>query len=130
VTNHAKGTFEVKINPQTDSSGDPAVSRMSLDKQFQGDLEGTSKGQMLASGVVEGSGGYVAMEKVYATLQGREGAFLLQHSGTMDQGKFNLSVQVVPRSGTGQLAGLSGNMMIQIENGKHYYEFEYSLKEK
>src|ERR1700693_2730983 len=102
----ATGTFEVKIKPQTDENvGDPTVGRMSLDKQFHGDLEATSKGQMLAvQSEVKGSAGYVAMERVIGTLAGRSGSFALQHTGTMDRGVSGLSVTVVPDSGTGDLA--------------------------
>lgn len=134
MTTRASGTFEVKLTPQTtdDSSGGAgsAVGRLSLDKQFHGDLEATSKGEMLAvSTVVEGSAGYVAMEGVSGTLHGRSGAFALQHTGTMTRGTPQLSVTVVPDSGTGQLVGLSGRMSIQIADGKHSYEFEYTLDE-
>src|SRR3984957_2509994 len=98
----AKGTFEVKLKPQPDENvGDPTVGRMSIDKQFQGDLEATSKGQMLAvQGDVKGSAGYVAMERVIGTLAGRAGSFALQHTGTMNRGAPVLSVTVVPDSGT------------------------------
>jgi hypothetical protein len=103
---------------------------MTLDKQFHGELEGTSKGVMLAvSTSVEGSAGYVAMEQVSGTLNGRGGTFALQHSGTMTRGVPQLSVTVVPDSGTGQLVGLSGRMTIQIADGKHSYDFEYTLTE-
>jgi hypothetical protein len=126
---HATGTFEVKVQPQTDENiGDPTVGRMSLDKQFHGDLEATSKGQMLAvQGEVKGSAGYVAMERVSGTLAGRTGTFALQHLGTMAGGTLQLSVTVVPDSGTGGLAGIKGKMNIIIADGKHSYEFEYSL---
>ena len=127
---HAAGTFEVKLKPQTDENvGDPTIGRMSLDKQFHGDLEGTSKGFMLASGaaIVKGSGGYVAMERVTGTLKGRSGSFVLQHSGTMTRGIPQLSVTVVPDSGTGQLEGIAGTLAIKIADGKHSYEFAYTL---
>jgi hypothetical protein len=129
VTNHAKGTFEVKLNPQVDDKiGDPTLNRMSIDKQFQGDLQGTSKGQMLAAGTeTKGSAGYVALERVDGTLRGRTGTFALQHSGTMTRGVPQLSITVVPDSGTGQLVGLTGKMSINIVDGKHFYEFEYAL---
>jgi len=125
----ARGTFEVKLKPQTDENvGDPTVGRMSIDKQFHGDLEATSKGQMLAvQGDVKGSAGYVAMERVIGTLAGRAGTFALQHTGTMNRGVPEQSVTVVPDSGTGELAGLSGTMTIIIADGKHSYEFEYTL---
>jgi hypothetical protein len=129
VTNHASGTFDVKVVPQVDDKvGDPTVGRMSLDKQFHGDLEGTSKGQMLAvSTDIQGSAGYVALERVNGTLRGLSGTFALQHSGTMTRGAPQLSVTVVPDSGTGKLVGLAGKMMINIVDGKHFYEFEYTL---
>ena len=126
---HASGTFEVKLTPQADVEvGDPTVGRMSIEKQFQGDLEATSRGQMLAVMTgVKGSAGYVAMERVSGTLDGRSGSFALQHSGTMTRGEGQLTVTVVPDSGTAQLAGLSGKMSINIADGQHSYEFEYTL---
>jgi hypothetical protein len=103
---------------------------MSIDKQFHGDIDGTSKGQMLASmSDVKGSAGYVAMERVTGTLHGRSGTFALQHSGTMTHGEGQLIVTVVPDSGTGQLTGLTGKLTITIVDGKHLYDFEYSLPE-
>lgn len=129
VMSHASGTFEVKVTPQApDENGEPSVGRLSLDKQFHGDLEGTSKGQMLAvRSDVEGSAGYVAMERVAGTLAGRRGTFALQHSGTMNRGAPTLVISVVPDSGTGQLAGLAGTMTIDIVEGKHLYTFDYTL---
>jgi hypothetical protein len=127
----ASGTFEVKLKPQADDSvGDPTVGRMSIDKQFRGDLEATSKGQMLAvQSDVKGSAGYVAMERVIGALGGRTGTFALQHTGTMNRGVPGLSVTVVPDSGTGELAGISGTMNIIIADGKHSYEFEYTISQ-
>jgi hypothetical protein len=127
--NHASGTFEVKLVPQTDDkNGDAALGRMTIDKQFHGDLEGTSKGQMLTGMTdVKGSAGYVAIEKVSGTLKGRTGTFILQHTGTMNRGVPHLTITVVPDSGTGQLAGLAGNFKVIIAEGKHSYEFEYTL---
>lgn len=123
----ASGTFEVKLAPQNDDGG-AAVGRMTIDKQFQGDLSGTSKGQMLMAGTaVEGSAGYVAIEKVDGSLGGRSGSFYLQHSGTMTRGAGVLTVTVIPDSGTGELTGLSGMMNIIIAGGKHSYEFDYEL---
>jgi uncharacterized protein DUF3224 len=127
---HASGTFDVKLSPQpTDDKGEgTTLGRMSIDKQFHGDLEGTSKGEMLTAGTsVKGSAGYVAIERVSGTLQGRSGAFALQHSGTMARGAPQLTITVVPDSGTGQLAGLAGKMTIDITDGKHFYELEYTL---
>jgi hypothetical protein len=130
VTEHAKGTFDVKLTPQVAESNaaDALLSRMTIDKQFHGDLEATSQGQMLAAGTaVKGSAGYVAIEKVTGTLRGRSGSFVLQHTGTMDRGAPTLSVTVVPDSGTGEFVGLIGKMNIVIAEGKHSYEFEYAL---
>lgn len=132
VTNHAHGTFEVNLKPQAppDKAADTILGRMSIDKQFYGDLEGTSKGEMLtAMTSVQGSAGYVAVEQVTGTLGGRSGTFVLQHSGTMTRGALQQSVTVVPDSGTGQLTGLSGKMTIKIAGGKHSYDFEYALAE-
>jgi hypothetical protein len=128
----ARGTFEVKLSPQAadETQADSAVGRMLIDKQFQGDLEATSKGQMLGvRTAVEGSAGYVAMEQVAGTLDGRSGTFVLQHTGTMTRGALTLSVTVVPDSGTGELTSLAGKMEIKIDGGKHSYDFEYTLAE-
>ena len=123
----ASGTFDVKLTPVADGS---PVGRMTLDKTFHGDLEATSVGQMLAiRGIFETSAGYVAMERVHGKLNGLEGTFALQHSGTMDRGAPSLSIAVVPDSGTGDLVGLSGTMTIVITDGKHFYEFDYRLPE-
>jgi len=132
MTTHASGTFEVKMTPQSDDKAEGAsVGKFSLDKNFQGDLQGTSKGEMLAvSTSIPGSAGYVAMEQVTGTLSGRTGTFALQHTGTMNRGAPQLSVTVVPDSGTGQLVGLAGKMDIKISEGKHFYDFEYTLGEK
>ena len=115
VSNHATGPFDVKVTPQDDKSGDAALGRMSLDKQYHGDLEATGKGQMLTAGTdVKGSGAYVAIERVTGTLRGRTGSFVLQHSGTMTQGVPQLTITVVPDSGTGRLTGIAGKMNINI----------------
>lgn len=132
LTNHAEGTFDVKATPATDTSPAGAtIGRFLLDKQFHGDLEGTSKGEMLGANTsVKGSAGYVAIEQFTGTLKGREGSFTLQHSGTMTRGVPEMSVTTVPDSGTGQLIGITGVMKIKIANGKHFYEFDYTLPEK
>jgi hypothetical protein len=130
MTIHAKGTFEVKITPQTPDGKfeDATMGRMTIDKQFHGDLEATSKGQMLSAMTeIKGSAGYVAMERVTGTLHGHSGSFVLQHSASMTRGVPLLSVTVVPDSGTGQLVGLTGKMDIVITAGKHSYDFEYTL---
>ena len=130
MTNRASGTFEVKVSPQ-DQGADMPVGRMMIDKQFQGDLVGTSKGQMLmaSSDSVKNSAGYVAIEKVTGTLNGRRGSFYLQHNGVMTRGVGELTITVIPDSGTEQLVGLRGKMNIIIAEGKHSYEFEYTLAE-
>ena len=128
MTKHAHGTFEVKMTPQDDKSDDKSLGRMTIEKQWHGDLEGTSKGQMLTGGdVTKGSAGYVAIEKVSGALNGRKGTFILQHSATMMRGEGQLTITVVPDSGTDQLEGLTGKMMIKIADGKHSYDFEYAL---
>src|SRR5258707_639332 len=132
VASHASGTFEVKLTPQKDEGqSDSGLGRMSIDKQFHGDLEGLSKGSMLSSAatIVKGSGGYVAMERVTGMLRDRTGSFVLQHSGTMTRGTPQLIISVVPDSGTGELTELAGTMTIKIDAGKHSYEFDYTLPE-
>lgn len=132
MTTRARGTFDVRLGPlptynQDEGSG---LGRMSIDKQFRGDLEAASRGEMLSAGAAaKGSAGYVAIERVVGTLAGREGTFILQHSATMTRGVPELSILVVPDSGTGGLAGLSGRMTIAIDGGVHSYEFEYAIAE-
>jgi len=127
----ATGTFEVKMTPQPpdDSAAGSAIARMLLDKQFHGDLEGTSKGQMLAlSSSVKGSAGYVAIEEVTGSLNGSSGTFSLLHRGVMTRGTPDLTITVVPDSGAGNLTGLAGKMVIDIAaDGKHSYTFEYTV---
>ncbi len=126
----ASGTFEVNLIPQAQDGEieDTKLGRMTIDKQFHGDLKADSKGQMLSvMTAVEGSAGYVALERVSGTLHGRSGTFVLQHSGTMTRGEGQLSVTVVPDSATGKLVGLAGTMDIEIVDGQHFYSFEYSL---
>ncbi len=130
---HASGTFEVKLLPQAlaDSVADPTLGRMTVAKTFSGDLQGTSKGETLtAMTPVKGSAGYVAIERVSGTLQGRGGTFVLHHMGTMNRGAPQLTITVVPDSGTGDLVGLAGTLDIKIVDGKHFYTFDYVLPEK
>ena len=127
---HSAGPFDVKLTAQAhvEGAGDASIGRMALDKQFHGGLDAHSLGQMLAfRSAVAGSAGYVAMERVVGMLDGREGSFVLQHSGTMDRGAPSLVLTVVPDSGTDALTGLAGSMKIIIAEGKHSYEFDYSL---
>lgn len=125
------GKFDVELNElEGYSKGEHGVSlgRRSLDKTFYGKLEAKSKGEMLSAFTpVKGSAGYVAIEQVQGILKGKKGSFVLQHFGTMKQGKDRLILEVVPDSGTGELKGLKGEMKINIEDGTHFYEFEYEL---
>ena len=128
MSQHANGTFEVKLTPAPDTSTDKMLGRMTIEKQWHGDLEGTSNGQMLTGGdISKGSAGYVAMEKFTGTLKGRKGSFILQHTATMIKGEGQLTITVVPDSGTDELSGISGKLSIKIEGGKHSYDFEYNL---
>jgi hypothetical protein len=126
----ATGAFDVTLKPlpMEEQPEGSTLGRMSIDKHFHGDLDGTSKGEMLSAGTsVKNSAGYVAIERVTGTLHGRSGSFALQHSGTMTRGAPELIITVVPDSGTGELVGLRGRMVINIADGKHSYEFEYTL---
>lgn len=126
---HARGSFEVTLAPQAaDTADSTGIGRMTIDKRFHGDLEATSRGQMLAFMTsVKGSAGYVAVERVTGTLGGRSGSFALQHNGIMDRSKPSLVVQVIPDSGTDALTGLTGRMTIVVEGGVHSYTFDYTL---
>jgi len=130
MTQHATGTFEVKLTPLDPAfkTDDNSLARMSIDKQFHGDLEASSRGEMLTAGTsVKGSAGYVAIERVSGTLHGRTGTFILQHNATMDRGTPQLSIIIVPDSGTGQLVGLTGAMNIIIASSKHSYDLAFTL---
>ncbi len=131
MTRRATGPFDVKVSPLplAGPAEDPTLGRMSIEKQFHGDLEATGKGQMLTAATdVQGSAAYVAIERVSGALHGRTGTFALQHRGTMTRGEAALAVTVVPDSGTGELSGLVGTLHIHIAgDGKHSYDFEYSL---
>ena len=131
-TMRATGPFEVTLKPLEtyNQAADAKVGRMSIDKTFDGDLVATSRGEMLTGGSpAEGSAGYVAIERVTGTLGGRDGSFLLQHSGIMTPEAQEATIVVVPGSGTGELEGLAGTMRIEIEDGKHAYVFDYTLPE-
>jgi hypothetical protein len=131
--NHASGAFDVKVTPQkpdTQIARTANLGRLSIDKQFHGDLEASAKGEMLATQTeVKGSAGYVALERVTGKLQGRAGSFVLLHSATMKRGAPEASVTVVPDSGTGELTGLTGSMRIKVApDGSHSYEFEFRIE--
>jgi hypothetical protein len=126
----ATGSFEVSLQPlsNTEVAADAMLGRMLLTKKFTGDLRASARGQMLsAMTTVKGSAGYVAIDQVSGELDGRKGSFVLQHSGAMNRGVQSLTIMVVPDSGTGELAGLSGTLSINIIDGKHFYDFIYSL---
>lgn len=133
MTQRATGTFEIDLKPQSlaASEADTRLGRLSIDKQFYGDLAGTSQGEMLSVRTsVEDSAGYVAIEKVTGTLHGRQGTFILQHSSTLNRGGGEQSITVVPDSGTGELVELSGTMTIQNDGGEHRYTLEYTFTEE
>jgi hypothetical protein len=131
VTTRATGPFDVKITPQatdTPTEGSP-LGRLSIDKQFHGDLEATGKGEMLTAGTaIKNSAVYVAVERVTGTLHGKTGTFALHHTGIMNRGAQSLTITVVPDSGTGELTGITGTLSIEIANGKHSYVFDYALQ--
>jgi hypothetical protein len=133
MTHRASGALDVKVTPQkpdTQIARTANLGRLTIDKQFHGDLEASAKGEMLAAqSEVKGSAGYVALERVTGKLRGRAGSFVLQHSATMKRGTPESTVTVVPDSGTGELAGLSGSMRIQVAaDGSHSYQFEFTIE--
>lgn len=129
--NRAMGTFEVTLQPlANDEFADGRLGRVLLTKTFSGDLAGSARGQMLSAVTSHGSAGYVAIDHVTGELDGRRGSFVLQHSGVMNRGAKSLSVMVVPDSGTEELAGLSGTLSINVIDGRHFYDFIYSLPEQ
>ena len=129
---HATGSFSITMAPATppQRAGRTTLGRVLLDKVYAGDLVATATGQMLnAVTDTQGAAGYVAMEAITGVLQGREGSFVAQHFGTMADGRQELSIVIVPYSGTGQLTGISGTMAIRIVDGQHFYDIDYSLPE-
>lgn len=132
MSQRAAGAFDVKVTPQkpdTQIARAANFSRLTIDKRFHGDLEGISKGEMLATQTeTPGSAGYVALERVTGRLAGRQGSFVLQHSATMSRGTATSAISVVPDSGTGELRGLTGSMTITVAaDGTHSYQFDYKL---
>ena len=127
---HAAGTFSISMTPAgtPQRSGRTALGRTSLEKVYAGDLVATGSGEMLSAVTdTKGAAGYVAIEAITGVLQGRTGSFVVQHTGTMADGKQELSIVIVPHSGTGQLEGISGTLTIRIADGQHFYELSYSL---
>jgi hypothetical protein len=127
------GKFQVKLLPLEPSykgSNGINIGRMSIDKKFEGELSAYSKGEMVSAMTpVKGSAGYVAVEQVIGILSGKKGSFALQHSGSMNKGKDFLIIEIIPDSGTDELKGITGKMKIHIEEGQHYYDFEYQFAE-
>ena len=126
----ATGSFEVTVQPlpNNDVTNDSLLGRFLLTKKFSGDLEASARGQMLSAGAAsKGSGAYVAIDQITGMLDGRQGSFILQHSGSMNRGAPSLSITVVPDSGMGELAGLTGTLSINVVDGKHFYDFLYSF---
>ena len=132
MNHEVKGPFDVKLSPEPpyDTVDGVSLGRITIQKKFHGDLEASGSAQMLSAGTpVQGSAGYVAIERVTGSLKGRTGTFVLQHSGTMDRGKPSLALAIVPDSGTGELKGLAGTMKIDIVDGKHFYTLNYTLND-
>jgi hypothetical protein len=130
IVSRATGPFEVSLKPLSmdDDPTNTMLGRMSIEKQFHGELEGTSRGQMLTGSTpIKNSAGYVAIERVTGSLKGRAGSFILQHTGTMNRGVPSLVITIVPDSGSEQLEGIRGTMAIRIEGGKHSYDLNYTL---
>ena len=129
MSHHARGTFTVEVKPLTPAPAE-GLARFSINKEFHGDLEGSSKGEMFSGGDPKaGAAGYVAIEVVSGTVGGKKGSFALQHSATMDKSGNRMTVLIVPGSGTGELKGISGTFEIQIANGQHAYDLSYTLPE-
>lgn len=126
----AKGNFSVTLMPQTlsEAASGSNIGRTSINKQFDGDLIGTSQGEMLsAAGSVKGSAAYVAIERVTGSLGQRQGSFVLQHCGIMDRGAARLTVNIIPDTGSGDFVGIAGVLHIHIVDGRHEYTLEYTL---
>ena len=130
MSTHVSGSFNITMTPATtpQRSGRTTLGRMLLDKVYKGDLAATASGEMLSAVTdTKGAAGYVAVESITGVLQGRQGSVVVRHAGTMADGKQELSIVIVPHSGTGQLEGISGTMGIRIEAGQHFYDLDYSL---
>lgn len=127
---HVAGKFDVTVTPAAPAvhEGRTAMARMLLDKQYFGELQAVGKGEMLSARTdTPGSAAYVAIERVTGTLNGRQGSFVVQHAGTMSGGASELTIGIVPDSGTGELAGIRGRMAIRQEGRQHFYEMDYIL---
>lgn len=127
MTHHAHGEFTVSVQPLSPSPAE-GIARYSIDKQFHGDMEASSKGEMFSAGDPrQGQAGYVAIEAVTGMLSGKRGSFVLQHSATMDASGQKMTIAIVPGSGTGEFKGISGSLEIIIEGGRHSYSLAYTL---
>ena len=123
----AKGSFDVTITPQ-ESAPDAAVGRNLLYKEFHGDLEAVAHGEMLAAfEPLTSAGVYVAIDRVSGTLHGRGGSFLIAHRGIANADGQRLEIVIVAGTGTGQLAGITGTLGIEIVEKKHFYTVEYEV---
>lgn len=126
----ATGTFEITMNaqPPYDTAEGTTLGRASFDKTFHGDLQGQGRVEMLSALTsVQGSAAYVALERITGALAGREGSFIVLHTGVMERGKPTLSVTVVPDSASGGLRGLGGKLEIQVIEKQHHYTFDYEI---
>ena len=127
MPNHAKGSFDVTITPQ-ETAPDAPVARMLLYKEFHGDLDAIAHGEMLAAHEpLTGAGVYVAIDRVTGTLNGKSGSFLMAHRGIANADGQQLDIAIIAGSGTGQLAGITGSVGIQIEDKRHFYTIDYTL---
>lgn len=126
---HARGTFTVRVLPMTAVAAE-GIGHYSLEKEIHGDLEAASTGEMFGAGdPKQGEAGYVAFEVVVGTLHGKKGSFVLLHQSTMDKSSMKMNIIASPGSGTGDLEGIAGTFTIKIEDGQHFYDFEYALPE-
>jgi hypothetical protein len=126
---HAHGTFTVKMGAPTAGPAE-GLSRFTMTKEIHGGIEGTSQGEMISGGDYKlGAAGYVAIEFVSGTLEGKSGSFALQHTATMKGPALNMDILVTPGSGTGELKGIDGKFTITIKDGQHFYDLDYTLPE-
>lgn len=126
------GTFDVSTRPEPPFSTEDGVllGRMEFDKVFQGALDATSVVYMTyARTPVDSSAGYVAVERIVGSVEGRAGSFVVLHTGLMNEGDLSLEVPIVPKSGTGELVGITGSMTIEESDGEHIYALSYRLGE-
>ena len=124
----ARGSLDVAMESEPPFLEQDGVSlnRNVVRKEFSGDVVGVSEAQMIAAFTgTPGSAGYVAIERFEGTVDGKSGSFVLQHSGVMNRGDAQLTVVIVPDSGAGELAGISGTLEIDNNEGQHSYVLDY-----